>query len=336
MSQSPTNPGYAPSEEDELMETDDNSDLIEILEHLSVFASITDSEKHRVVAFNKAIESIKKFPFRIESGQEAKNLPGIGKGIGDRIEEIRQTGRLREHDLLMQRYPDLLPTLELFKMIHGVGPKTATKWYLMGYRNPRDVPREILTYAQAISIQFLNETNLRIPRADIQFFESELNRFLRAYEQYLSTTYNLVINFEFVICGSYRRGAPDSGDIDILVNTHNNIPGDVLNAFLQFPMFSHRLARGKKKFAGLALINGIHRRVDIELCLPHEYGPAMVYFTGSKNFNILVRNRAISMGLRLNEKSLITTTKVPIYVRDERHLFELLQIPYIEPVNRNY
>jgi DNA polymerase/3'-5' exonuclease PolX len=100
-------------------------------------------------------------------------------------------------------------------------------------------------------------------------------------------------------------------------------------------MFAETLSKGKKKYAGFVVINGIHRRIDIELCKPEEWGPAICYFTGNAKFNIMMRNYCLSRGMRLNEKSLIDSNGYPIYVRDERNLFEILGLPYVEPTARN-
>ena len=141
------------------------------------------------------------------------------------------------------------------------------------------------------------------------------------------------MDIQFQICGSYRRGKSDSGDIDILVIAKPNI--NVISEILRCPIFTHTLAYGDKKFLGICKIDQLHRRIDIELVQPHEYPYAVTYFTGPAQFNKMMRQRAIDLGVRLNEKTLTNAHDQYYVARDEAHVFELLGIKYLTPEERD-
>jgi DNA polymerase/3'-5' exonuclease PolX len=305
---------------DSLNYTNVNEYIICIFEELEKHST----DVYRTKAYAKAIENLKNYPKLIESEQEALTIPGIGKGLASKIGEILTTGTLSEYENIKRMYPDLDAVTSMFKKIYSVGPKTAMQWYRAGYKKYSDIPAAELTEVRRVSIQYLHETEQRIPREDIAYFETELRNYLQ----------RIGANIEFKICGSYARGTPTSGDIDILVNSQQYDPESIMRVILSFPMFTHKFSLGTKKFNGLVEIRGIHRRVDIEITPSHEYGPALAYFTGPVEFNVLMRQRAIQLGYRLNEKALLDSAGAPIYVRDEKHLFELLGVTYLTPEQR--
>ncbi len=326
-----------------------NDDIIAILEQLYLHAKndTSDSSKFRQKAFREAIDSLSKYPTRIADAAEAVKIHGIGTGIAKRIDEIRKTGQLQEYEDIKKYYPNLDAVLTEFRRIHSVGPRTAMKWYNMGYRSISELPIDgvlriqqtpgteplVLTEIQKIAIRYLADTEQRIPREEIDYFNTQLRQYLDAYEKYMATQ-GVEIKVEYQICGSYLRGLPTSGDIDILVNVGKYPPADIMNAILSFPMWRFSLARGQKKFEGLALIRNTHRRVDVELSPPEEYPLCLCYFTGPHRFNPMMREHCKKYGYQLNEQSLISPSGFPVYVRDEHHLFEILGIPYLTPQER--
>jgi DNA polymerase beta len=109
------------------------------------------------------------------------------------------------------------------------------------------------------------------------------------------------------IVGSYRRGRPDSGDIDMLLCTTDSKMLDKMVEILTKGYYiREKLAHGAHKFMGICRIGKLpFRRLDILLTPPEEYGYALLNFTGSQNFNILVRQHAITLGYSLNEHRLM-------------------------------
>lgn len=319
-----------------------NERIVQLFEQLRLLR-IQQGQTHRAKAYEKVIPILRNYYKDIESGTEARQIQGIGDRMAAKIDEIIRSGGLNELTSSVVS-SDRENVLKLFESVERVGEKTALKWYNAGYRSLSDIPREICNEGQWIGLQLHNELTQRIPRAEIQTFEELLQQHLAPF------------TIQFQICGSYRRGKPDSGDIDILVIARPDI--NVIAEILRIPVFTHTLAYGPKKFLGICKINQLHRRIDIEVTQAYEYPFALVYFTGPARFNVLMRQRAIDLGVRLNEKSLTkevvdtsqqilqisahsnkyvaTHPKQILYyqAQTEQDVFSLLGIQYLTPEER--
>lgn len=275
----------------------------------------------RAKAYAKIIPILRGYPKRIESGEEAKRIHGIGTRMADRIDEILRTGTLAELGSPIFQVDDRAEVLKLFESVHRVGPKTAEKWYNAGYRKLSDIPSTACTAEQCTALRFHEHLIQRIPREEIQEAEQILTQFAQPKGIF------------FQICGSYRRQLPTSGDIDILIIAKEN--QNVLSEFLQCPIFTTTLACGPKKFLGICRIREIYRRIDVEVVQPVEYPFAVTYFTGPASFNVKMREHCMRYGLRLNEKSLTDATGKSYPAESEEALFAMLGLQYLTPEERN-
>jgi DNA polymerase/3'-5' exonuclease PolX len=149
---------------------------------------------------------------------------------------------------------------------------------------------------------------------------------------------------EFSLVGSYRRNKEESGDIDLIVKTKAGFDmNDLVQVMIQEGYIQEDgiFALGKKKFMGMAkLPTGegmatISRRLDILFCPSSEYAFALLYFTGSKDFNVKMRERAKQLGYRLNEKGLMDENSEKVKnLKSEKDIFKFLKINYVEPDQR--
>ena len=123
----------------------------------------------------------------------------------------------------------------------------------------------------------------------------------------------LATDFHFEIVGSYRRGADNSGDIDVIITSKNDDPKvfDLfIGALIQNKIIIELLSKGKKKSLTVGKLRGHPaRRLDFMFSTKEEYPFAVLYFTGSKIFNTLMRARALKMGYTMNEHGLRTPSK---------------------------
>jgi DNA polymerase/3'-5' exonuclease PolX len=143
---------------------------------------------------------------------------------------------------------------------------------------------------------------------------------------------------EYLICGSYRRGCPDSGDVDILIKSSPTISLGVLVKLLQKDGFMiGTLAQGEKKFLGIGKLDDQHnaRRIDLLMVEPESWAYATLYFTGSQKLNILMRNRAIEKNLTLNEYGLFNSMGQNHPAQTEQEIFRYLDLEYLNPSQRN-
>ena len=260
-----------------------------------------------------------------------KSMRGIGQGTIDKIKEIIDTNTLQEYEKIKNKKSPC----EDFLKIHGVGKKHAKKLYESGFRtiddlhNCKDIQNH-LNDTQLKGLQYYNDILQRIPFEEIQL-----------HEKYLKNILNLIDpNAELTIAGSYRRQKSNSGDIDLLLKADSKkIYDKFIDTLSDNKYLQEHLARGSKKYMGLGKINisPCFRRIDIMYTKPEEYPFAILYFTGSGDFNVKMREYALEKGFTINEycmKYTETKEKVNQIFNSEKDIFDFLKFEYQEPQNR--
>ena len=144
---------------------------------------------------------------------------------------------------------------------------------------------------------------------------------------------------ELTIAGSYRRKAPDSGDIDVLLKGTPELYRIFMKALEDGGYLYETLAKGTKKYNGMCKLPTCQtfRRIDIMITKPSEYPFAILYFTGSKDFNTLMRQHALDKGYSMNEYSLKHSSDKSVVdhvFETEKDIFDYLEYPYVEPCKR--
>lgn len=208
---------------------------------------------------------------------------------------------------------DVDKVLKLFTSIHAVGPKKAKQWIEEGYKTLNDLKDVEMTKAQQLGYMYVDDLNEKIPRDEI-----------RTIEEYIKDRIP-----EAVVCGSYRRGAQMSGDIDVLVKGGNielavEAIGDILIGTLSL---------GKNKYMGLCRMLDKVRRIDILTIKDDSWYYSLLYFTGSKKMNIAMRRKAKDMGFTLNEFKLSKDNE-NIPASSEEEIFKALDMKYLSPEKR--
>ena len=263
--------------------------------------------------------------------QNMKKINGIGQGTIDRIKEIIDTGTLQEYEKLK----DKKSPLEEFLRIHGVGKQHAKKLVSEGFKTVDDLRnckniQDYLNDTQMKGLQYYDDMQIRIPYSEIQKHEIYLKDVL----------YKIDPKAELTIAGSYRRKKSDSGDIDLLLKCSNKcIYNTFIDTLVQEDYLTCQLARGSKKYMGMGKINSspCHRRIDIMYTKPEEYPFAILYFTGSGDFNVRMREDALKQGYTMNEYSIKyteTKKKVNKIFNEESEIFEFLGYKYLNPEDR--
>lgn len=299
---------------------------------------------HKYNAYRKAAGVLAKHPTRIKSGSEAKALSGIGDKISKKIDEFIATGKLEK--LVKIRADDTNVAIAVLTKVTGIGPAAANKLVKEGIMTIEDLRKNLdkLNHHQQIGVRYFEEFEKRIPRDEML----QLQAFI------LKTIEGVDKQFTATVCGSFRRGADSSGDIDILVTHPDHVASskkrpeklrDVVTALEESGFVTDVLSLGDNKFAGVCRLTDdgkeyLHRRIDIRL-IPHdEYYCALLYFTGSDVFNKNMRQHALEQGFTLNEYCLrpMGSTGVPgepLPVTCERDVFDYINYPFKEPVERS-
>jgi DNA polymerase/3'-5' exonuclease PolX len=215
---------------------------------------------------------------------------------------------------------------------------TINKWVKSGLYNLTDLRRAVskgvivLTHAQKLGLKYYADLNERMPRLEVTTIGSAIYKIMAA----------TLPGIRFEISGSYRRGSKDSGDIDI-ISSHDKYQKDLLYKLRDKLEDSERyidtIGLGDQRFTFLyRSTSGKVRQIDI-LWIPQEYFWASVlYFTGSATFNTIMRGVAKKQGYRLNQMGLYKVKKdklILVPVKTEREIFDVLNMSYVPPENRN-
>lgn len=305
-----------------------NTQIINNLRILADYERI-NKEPFKVRAYEKVIDSIELYDKYIETLEDIKLLKGVGKKIEDKIVEFIATGNIAEVEDVLKDPKYILGSK--LKSIYGVGPAKITELMtkIKSFEELREHP-ELLNEKQKIGLKYYDDMNLRIPMAE--------------GKQHYTIVKNMLdtgIEFEFV--GSFRRKNKDMGDIDILIKNKSGngiVLKDIIKRFVDKKYVIEKLALGNNKFMGLCRLKPDlpARRIDILLADPSYYYFALLYFTGSYNFNIYMRKIALAKGLSLSEYgfkdskgNLIDTTDT---IHSEEDIFKYLELPYTVPHKR--
>jgi len=234
--------------------------------------------------------------------------------------------KLKEKALIIQNSNNELPELiklkkyqELIK-IPGFGTKII-KQYIKDDINPDNIPTKKLTRTQKIGLKYWKKMQKRIPRKNIKQIVKKIQN---------SFPDGLIEKFKVV--GSYRRKQKDSGDIDILIISKTN---SLLNYIAKNNNdYVDYLSYGQKKISFLHKWSKYIAQVDIRIINEQSWSTALLYFTGSKMFNVKIRSIAKLKGYKLNEYGLYFEGK-RININSEKDIFDKLGIKWLEPHQRS-
>mgnify|MGYP001333256479 CR=1 FL=1 len=317
-----------------------NNLIISNLEKLKISYLDDESKKWNIRALNIAIKNLKEYPDEIKSGEEIKNkIKGIGDKISKRIDEIIEYGCLKEIENLNleeNSYNELMTII-------GVGKSRVKEWLKLGIKNIDDLKKNIkennvkITKNIELGLKYYEDMKSRIPKAEISNMELLIKK-------YINELNNELI---YQICGSYRRKNDDSGDIDLLIshpkytneNKDYNFLSKIINSFKKNNFIIDDLSKGNKKFMGFCKLNkeSLARRIDILYIDYKSYYSSVLYFTGNKYFNLHIRQKLLQKKMSLNEYYLknLENNEI-IYLKSEKEIFDILNMDYLEPFERNY
>lgn len=286
----------------------------------------TEGDVWRIRAYSRAITQIKSFSEPITSLEQLKGVPGIGKGILEKVQEVFEKGNVEGFDLNEE-----VKALEALMAVHGIGPVKAKSLYDQGIKTVDDLEAhpELLNEKQLIALKYTKDFELRIPRKEMEKHDAFIKQVISEIDPTLSVD----------IVGSYRRGLKDSGDIDILV-THpsNEDITPIINKLKEHKYLIDDFAVGPKKYLGVCKLkrHKHFRRIDILFIAIQSYPFAQLYFTGSKEFNIALRNYCLSLKLSLSEYGLKKGNQFITHnFKTEQDVFDYLGLNYIPPQERN-
>lgn len=283
-----------------------------------------ESNAFKKRAFKKAIDSLETFPNvpdDIKSTDDLKSVPGFGKGLLERVDKM-----------LNGTYESPDKAYEVLMQVHGIGPKMAQTLVESGIKTIDDLRKnqDKLNDIQKLGLKYLKSTIERIPRKEMVQHNNMIKRICNKFPD--------VITLDVV--GSYRRKKEYSGDIDVLIQVKNeNVFKEIIRHMMEIGYIKEDyFAFGSVKFLGLCKHPKFDnvRRIDLLVIDENEYPYALLYFTGSKDFNIECRSVALQKGYILNEHGLMdkNTKEMVKGLKTERDIMKFLNITYRVPEKR--
>ena len=319
----------------------ENKEIARLLADTADLMEVAGEDGFRVRSYRNAAQAVETWPERIgeivghpdtkAGDRQLLAIPGIGKGMVAHLREICLTGGLTSRRELLEKFPT--GVLELLR-IQGLGPKSiALIWSTYRAATLNEVE------------QLCREGKIReLPRMG----EKLEQKILKAIEAYRLSAGRFLVNvaeqaaeelcsylrqgpatrqLQVTPAGSLRRGKETVGDLDVLVTGGQREAQ--IEYLLKYPKIVEVVAKGENKVS-VKLPPAM--QVDVRFLEPASYGAAMQYFTGSKEHNVALRNRAIKLGLKLSEYGLFQARdEKKVAGANEEEIYRLLGLDYIPP-----
>ncbi len=313
----------------------DNKKIAAILEETADLMEIAGADGFRIRSYRNAAQVIESFPEPLvailkDPERKVTDIKGVGKGIASALAELVERGSFARRDEMLEKYP---PTaLELLK-ISGLGPKGIAAIYHHFRVSTIDGLEQLCRDEKLRALPRMGEKLEQKILRGIESYKRSAGRFLINFADrtaadlidYLRTTEGVD---KITSAGSLRRGKETIGDVDLIATGPRAI--DALDRFVEHPAVAEVLAHGDTKASAAVGREGL--QVDVRALDADSYGAALQYFTGSKEHNVALRDRAVRMGLRLNEYGLYRNDDgAKIAGRDEAGIYEALGLPWIPP-----
>ena len=309
-----------------------------IIEALTVLRKrdLAEKQPFKARAYQTVISQLQQIE-SITSIEQLQHLKGLGDAIKKKIQEIMATGRLASAERAKEQYP--IEALSAFQNIYGVGPTKAKELTGLGLRTIDELRANVqrnpslLNDKQRIGLAYYEPLLQRIPRDEMDEHKDILVHYLPFHSE---------------IVGSYRRGAPSSGDIDVLLRMPQGmLPAQgkkqlaqIVQHLTEVKYIVEVLALGEHKCMAICRRDetSTPRRLDLLMVPEEQYAYGLLYFTGSDLFNVAFRQHCLQMGYTLNEKALTPLQekqeKQVIPMASEKDIFTFLSLQYVAPQDR--
>jgi len=314
--------------------------VVGVLSNIAVLLELKGENPFKARAYTSAARALEAMSDPLDNviaEDRLGEVKGIGESIQKKILELFTTGKLGYYEELRAATP---PGLVAMLEIPGVGPKKIKMLHdELGIETIEQLEAackegkvaKLKGFGEKTQINICDGINRRRAYASKHL----INEAIPKAEQLLDS---LRLHPDVVRCssaGSLRRHREIIGDIDLLASSKQ--PGPVLDFFTQQPGILNVIAKGETK-SSVLLEGGI--QCDLRVVSDAEFPLALMYFTGSKEHNIIMRQRAIERGLRLNEYGLFRSkveTRDPrllVHCRTEEDVFKQLGLHYVPPEMR--
>ncbi|MFA7677442.1 MAG: DNA polymerase/3'-5' exonuclease PolX [Candidatus Omnitrophota bacterium] len=313
-----------------------NKDIGHVFREIAKILELKGENLFRIRAYERAAQTIEDLPeslAKVYDEERLRSLPGIGKDLAKKIEELITTGSLNYYQELKKQIPsgvvDMLG-------ISGLGPKTVKLLYDNLGIDSIEKLEKACRQGSPLGLEGIKEKTQSNILRGIELYKRARERIylylgLGIAEKFIKQLKDTGLIEKIEIAGSLRRKKEDIKDVDILAVSKE--PSKVMETFTGSPLVAQVLVKGQTKSSVLADEGSI--QVDLRIVERANFGSALMYFTGSKDFNIGLRQLAINKSYHLNEYGLFSdkdiSKKKPLASKSEKEIFSFLGMDYIPP-----
>jgi DNA polymerase (family 10) len=304
-----------------------NGEIVRALEAIATLMEIKGEDYYRVLAYQRAAESVAALGRPVREVEDLERLPHVG---GTTAEVIRELAEDRTPQILADLLAEIPPGLVEMTRLPGVGPRTAGRlWQEFGVESVEELAD--LEEGRISALRgFGKKSEERILRAAKTYNAQErrmlLDEATALAEHMLNFVRSHPSTVQAEVAGSLRRQKETIGDLDVVAASTD--PMALADAFAEAPFVDEVLAHGPTKV--FIVCNGVE--VDLRIVRPEAYGSLLHHFTGSQAHNITLRERAVKMDINISEYGLAkegTVNYEPVATEEE--LYARLGLPYIPP-----
>ena len=311
-----------------------NQEIAKIFTEIADLLEIKNDNPFRIRAYRRAALNVEGLTQNVEDLSEDKLLevPGIGKDLAAKIAEYIKTGKIEAHEELLKEIPPIVLALE---SVPGLGPKTAMLLHEKLHIKSIDELAQLAEdhkLAGLPGIKGKTEENILKGIGMLKRGQERqpLGKVLPIAQDIVDQLRKTAPLTRIDIAGSLRRWKDTIKDIDILAMSDN--PKEVMKVFVQLPQVKDVLMHGPTK-SSVIITEGL--QVDLRVVEKESYGAALVYFTGSKEHNIRLREMAVKRGLTINEYGIFRVhDNKKLGGEKEEDIYKILGLQYVPPEMR--
>lgn len=309
-------------------------DIIQLLEKIATYMELKGENTFKVSAYRKAAQSLEIDERPIEQIEDVTQLKGIGKGVGEVIDEYRKNGTSSTLESLKQEVPEgLIPLLK----IQGLGSKKIAKLYkalnidgkeTLQAACEQGLVSELNGFAKKTEQNILEAVKVLGAKKDNYPIDQMrgLNKMIDAYLSQIDA----IVQYE--VAGSFRRYKEISKDLDYIISTDE--PANVQQALLNIPNKVKDIAIGQTKVSLELSFDDETIGVDFRLIEPSAFYHTLQHFTGSKDHNIRIRQLAKEQDEKVSEYGIEQADGNIIQYQSEKEIYEHFGVNWIEPAIR--
>ncbi len=316
----------------------DKAEVAAVIDEIGTLLELQGENPFRCNAYHNAARAIQQLETdlgEIVAQDKLTDIPGIGETLRDKITALVKTGHLPFYDDLRKKTP---PGLLQMLRLPGIGPKKVKALHDQLGVDTLDKLKAACDADEVAQLKGFGAKTQQKILEGLAFLDQMADRFrldqaLPLAETVLDALKKLPGVKRIELCGSLRRRRETIKDIDILISAGD--AGPIMDAFVKLPQVHNITGHGETKSS--VVVTGVDEQgkrflmnADLRVVNDEQFPFALNYFTGSKEHNVAMRQRAIHYGLKLNEYELAGPKK-KVHCREEADLYRAFDLDYVEP-----